>query len=198
MTTGQSERGGFTRVAMPSAAGRLEFVTRAGKAAVMMEESWQTPEQAAARGGSPPPFGPQAGFDPSLVADFKLPGVRAAQLVAKASGFRAMGDLVTATLSPEAAGELLEAEGPPMLPAAARQAARGRQLLRCAAQGPAGLRDLPGPGRRPDRVHAGVERLCASSSATRSSSTAGRRRGSARSGPRRSRYPRTPARSSRR
>ena len=42
VTTGQSERGGFTRVAMP-AAGRLEFVTRGGKAAVLLAGNWRVP-----------------------------------------------------------------------------------------------------------------------------------------------------------
>src|SRR5206468_435210 len=68
VTAGQTERGGFTRVAMPSGVGRLEFVTRAGKAAVMLEGNWQTPEQAVARGGVPTPFGPPAAFERAIVS----------------------------------------------------------------------------------------------------------------------------------
>src|SRR5262249_51390246 len=43
---------------------------------------------------------------------FKMPAARAEDLIGKAAAFRREGDAVTATLSPEVAGELLEAEGP--------------------------------------------------------------------------------------
>jgi len=112
VTAGQTERGGFTHVAMPSDVGRLEFVTRAGKAAVMLEGNWQTPEQAVARGGVRAPFGPPSAFEPSIISGFTMPAARAEDLIGKASAFRRTGDMVTATLSPEVAGALLNAEGP--------------------------------------------------------------------------------------
>ena len=52
VTAGQTEKDGFTRVAMPAEAGRLEFVTRGGKTAVLVEGNWLTPEQASAPGGT--------------------------------------------------------------------------------------------------------------------------------------------------
>jgi putative heme-binding domain-containing protein len=115
VTTGQAESGGFTRITLASDARRLEFVTRAGKAAVLVEGNWQTLEQASARDGSPPSFGPAAGFDPGIVTHFKMPADRAADLLGKADGFRRNGTTVTATLSPEAAGEILVADGPAFL-----------------------------------------------------------------------------------
>jgi putative heme-binding domain-containing protein len=115
VTAGQTERGGFTRVAMPSDLGRLEFVTRAGQAAVMLEGSWQTTKQAVARGGGPTPFGPPAALDPALITEFRMPAARAEELIAKVSAFRRDGDAVMASLGPDVAGALLEAEGPAVL-----------------------------------------------------------------------------------
>src|SRR5690349_14961356 len=46
-TTGQYEAAGYTSVSQPG----LKFVTKSGKAAVLFEELWMTPQQAAARGG---------------------------------------------------------------------------------------------------------------------------------------------------
>jgi putative heme-binding domain-containing protein len=124
ITTGRTEKGGFTRVAMPSGAGPLEFVTRRGKAAVMIEGNWMALEQASAPSrATPQPFGPPAAFDPRVVTGFTLPAARAAELIRKAGAFRREGDAVTATLSPEVAGELLEAEGPAIF--RRRRGARG-------------------------------------------------------------------------
>ena len=95
-------------------------MTRAGKTAVLVEGNWQTLEQASARGGSPPSFGLAAGFDPGIVTDFKMPADRAADLLSKADGFRRDGAMVTATLSPEVASEILVAEGPAFLRTARR------------------------------------------------------------------------------
>ncbi len=112
VTEGQTERGSFTHVETHSGAGRLEFVTRGGKAAIIVEGNWMTLEQATARGRSAPSSGRPGGFDPRLVSDFKMPAARAEQLIGKCSTFRREGDMVTATMSPEAARELLEAERP--------------------------------------------------------------------------------------
>ncbi len=46
--TGQYEKDGYTRVRTPSIDGALEFVVKGGKAAVLIEEDWQTLEQVAA------------------------------------------------------------------------------------------------------------------------------------------------------
>jgi putative heme-binding domain-containing protein len=113
VTTGRFEKGGYTLVAMPSGAGPIEFATRNGKSAVMVEGSWQTLEQASARSGrSPQGFGMPTGFERSTITDFKLPAARAAELLANGTGFHRIGDAVSVDLTPSAAAELLEADGP--------------------------------------------------------------------------------------
>jgi putative heme-binding domain-containing protein len=112
ITTGQTEQGGFTRVQMPTGSGRLEFVTRNGKAAVVDEGNWMTLEQAAARNRPGQPFGPRGGSIPALVNNFRLPTGQAARFIEKATAFRREGDTITATLSPETARDLLAAESP--------------------------------------------------------------------------------------
>src|SRR5438034_851753 len=138
VTTGQTVKDGYTRVSMPSSGGgRLEFATKGGKAAVMVEGNWQTLEQAAARGGgSPNPFGPPVGFNPSVVVDFKMPAAQAEEYIEKATDFRRDGDTVTGILSADVASELLSAAGPPGF----RRPRGGRR-----PQGGAGP---PGGGRR--------------------------------------------------
>ena len=110
VTAGQTEKGGFTRVTMP-AAGWTEFVTRAGKTAVLMDGNWQAPTAQAARGGGA--AAPPIGLDPRMIADFRLPAARASELIDKASAFHREGNTVTAALSPEVAASLLEAVSPP-------------------------------------------------------------------------------------
>ena len=55
VTTGETEKSGFTRVAISALAGRVEFVTRGGKAAVLVEGNWRVP--ASPRRGSAGPGG---------------------------------------------------------------------------------------------------------------------------------------------
>ena len=109
-TTGWTETGGYTRVAMPSPEGGQEFVTRGGKSAVRCEGNWQTLDQATARagGGQAGSLG-QSGFDSKLVTDFKLPATQAEEYLAMATTFTRDGDAVTAVLSAETVNALLAA-----------------------------------------------------------------------------------------
>ena len=110
VTAGQTEKGGFTRVALPGP-DRPEFVTRGGKTAILLDGNWQQASAIqAARGGGPP--GRAIGLDPRMIADFRLPAVGASELVDKASAFHREGNTVTATLSPDVAARLLEADAP--------------------------------------------------------------------------------------
>jgi putative heme-binding domain-containing protein len=104
-TTGQTEKGGYTRVTLAQPQGSLEFVTRGGKAAVQVEGNWQTVEQAAARGGGAGARAP--GFNPSLVTDFEPPVAQAEDYLARGAEFARAGDTVTAVLSAEAVKALL-------------------------------------------------------------------------------------------
>ncbi|HWE35195.1 MAG TPA: family 16 glycoside hydrolase [Isosphaeraceae bacterium] len=106
-TSGQAEKGGFTRVAVPGP-GRVEFVTKRGKAAVRFDGNWQTPQQAA-RAAGPQAIGLSAGFNPNSIAGFKTPADELRGLIAKASDFRRDGDAIAATLKADAVDELLSA-----------------------------------------------------------------------------------------
>lgn len=108
--TGQTEKDGFTRVILPSGEGILEFMTKAGKAAVLFEENWQTLEQAASRSGGPP--GAPGGFNRNAVINFKMPGIEAEQLLGKVTNLQRDGEKITASLSADVANELLAAAGP--------------------------------------------------------------------------------------
>ncbi len=109
-TSGWTERGGYTRVNL-AASGGPEFVTRAGKAAVLVDGNWQTLEQGVPRRGSGQP-GP-IGFSSSLVTDFKLPAALAEMYRGRATSFSKERDTVTAVLSADTVKELLSAGGPP-------------------------------------------------------------------------------------
>ncbi|MBI4659552.1 MAG: DUF1080 domain-containing protein [Verrucomicrobia bacterium] len=114
-TTGQFEKDGFVRVSMPAFGGEtIEFVQKRGKAAVLLEENWQSLEQASERSGGPPgAFGPGGGgFNPALVTNFKLPFTQAQEYLAKAADFRQDGDKVTGIFDGPAVNELLSAGGP--------------------------------------------------------------------------------------
>lgn len=111
-TTGQTERDGYTRVALPSADGTLEFVTKGGTTAILFEENWQTMEQAAGRGGGGG-FGGPTGFNPGLAANFKMPAAQAEELAGKAVDFKSAGDTLTATFGEDAARDLFSAGAPP-------------------------------------------------------------------------------------
>jgi putative heme-binding domain-containing protein len=132
--SGETERDGYTRVAMPSGAGRLEFVTRDGKAAVLREGSWQTLDAGVASGARRSAAGPARSFDPALVSNFRLPPVRAEELIGKASSFRHADGTVTATLTPEASAAVLNAE----IAANFRQGRRGRGQADAAIKDPRG------------------------------------------------------------
>ncbi len=106
-TSGQTEKSGYTRVAMPAADGTLEFVTKGGKTAVLIEENWQTMDQAAAQGGGQP-----AAFTPSVVTNFKMPPAQVEEYLAKALDFQSDGERVTATLSEDVVRELLVGGAP--------------------------------------------------------------------------------------
>ncbi len=138
VTAGQTEKGGFTRVAMP-AAGRPEFVTRGGKTAILLDGNWQVSARQAARGGGPP--GPPIGLEPQIIADFRLPAARASELIDKASAFHREGNTVTATLSPDVAAKLLEAD---LSSAPGRTSGSRPQPIRRPDHGSAWLRHVPG------------------------------------------------------
>jgi putative heme-binding domain-containing protein len=107
-TTGQSEKDGYTRVVLPN----LEFLTKAGKAAVLIEDNWQTLDQAAARSGGGLGSGGPPAFNPRLVTDFRMPAAAAAEYLGKALDFASDGDRVTATLSGDVVQDLLSRAGP--------------------------------------------------------------------------------------
>ena len=133
VTAGQTEKGGFTRVAMPGP-GRPEFVTRGGKTAILLDGNWQPVSAVqAARGGGPP--GPPGGLDPRMIADFRLPPDRASELIDKASAFHREGNTVTAALSPDVAAKLLDADGPPRR---GRPPGRGRDAFDAPIKDPRG------------------------------------------------------------
>jgi putative heme-binding domain-containing protein len=111
-TDGWTEKGGYTRVALPAALGGQEFVTRAGKAAVFVEGNWQTLQQAAARSGAQPGLPWLMAFNPRLVIDFKLPAAQAEEYLEAAETFSQDGDTVRAVFRPEAASDLLDFGGP--------------------------------------------------------------------------------------
>lgn len=115
VTEGRYAQRGAVLVAMPSEVGRLEFASRGGHAAVSLDGNWQTLDQAAARPGVPAAFGPPVTFDPALVNGFALPAAQARTLIEKATDFQREGDIVTATLGPDAASALLDAAAPAML-----------------------------------------------------------------------------------
>jgi putative heme-binding domain-containing protein len=102
-TIGQCDKNGYVHVAMPLFDGSVEFVTKAGKSAILFEENWQTPQQAAARGDRQGgPFNPAA-----MPADFKLPPAQLQELFARATDFRREGETVKATLGTEVVSDLL-------------------------------------------------------------------------------------------
>ena len=145
-TSGWTERGGYTRV-MLAVPGGQEFVTRAGKAAVLFEGNWQTLAQAGARsgGGQPGPRGP-IGFNSSLVTDFKLPGAVRRSTWEKQRRSRRRRHRHG---GPEPGGRQrasLGRRGSRIWPAAGRR--RGSQSLQCPDQGPQRVRHVPDRQRR--------------------------------------------------
>ncbi|MBW8885943.1 MAG: hypothetical protein JF612_14475, partial [Planctomycetia bacterium] len=123
-TQGQAEKDGYTTVKQQG----LQFVTKGGKAAVFVEAYWMTLDQAAARIGDGTQRG-QSQFSPASITSFKLPPAQAQDLLNKATDFRADGETITATLSPEFVSELLSG-GP--------AAGGGRGGQRAARGGPPG------------------------------------------------------------
>ncbi len=121
---GQTEKDGFTRVAIPAESGRLEFVTRAGKTAILLEGNWRA--QARVQASASTRGGGRGGIDPRAVANFKTPAAQAVDLIGKAAAFRHDGDIIKATLSPDTARALLEANVPPRR---GRPAGRGASAL---------------------------------------------------------------------
>lgn len=108
--TGWTEKSGYTRVAAIGGPGAREFVTKAGKTAVLVDGNWRKLEPATTPVGRA--SGPPGAIDPRTISAFKLPAARALELIGKGASFRREGDTVTVTLSPEVAGQLLEAEIP--------------------------------------------------------------------------------------
>ncbi len=107
---GETEKAGFTRVATSSGSGRLEWITKAGNAAVLIDGNWQKVVPSPVADVSPP--GPSRGINLRTVTGFKLPAARVQALIGKAVAFRRKGDVVTVTLSPEIAGAMLNAAAP--------------------------------------------------------------------------------------
>jgi putative heme-binding domain-containing protein len=168
-TSGWTEKAGYTRVLLAPTQGGREFVTRNGRAAVLVDGNWLTLEQAAARaGGQPGPFGP-VGFGARLVAEFKPPAAESEALLAKAANFSREGDTVTAGLDPEMVEELLTAGWPSgigrrrssarsprtggdpgaMAPQRDRQSGDANTPRGAAGVPPADSTRRDGPGRRP-------------------------------------------------
>src|SRR5262245_14271444 len=100
-TTGQFESGGYTSVKQAN----LQFVTKGGKAAVLYEDLWMAPEQAAARSGDGQ-RGPGQ-FNAAAITAYKLPGTQAQEYLEKAADFRRDGDAIVGTLSAQTVSDLL-------------------------------------------------------------------------------------------
>lgn len=108
--SGSTEKGGFTHAAISSATGTREFVTKAGKTAVLVDGNWRKLEPPAAQVGRASANPAAADF--RTISDFKLPAARALELIGMGASCRREGNTVTVTLSPDVAGKLLEAEFP--------------------------------------------------------------------------------------
>src|SRR5439155_3310629 len=67
-TTGQTETDGYTTIKQPG----LQFVTKAGKAAVLIGDYWMSVDQAAARAGDGTQRGPSQ-FNSAAITGYQLP-----------------------------------------------------------------------------------------------------------------------------
>jgi putative heme-binding domain-containing protein len=113
-TRGQIENDGYTWVSSTSPNNTLEFASKAGNDAVVVDGNWMTLDQAASRspgGGGGGPFG-GGGFNRGAISGFKLPASQVEELLSKAANFRQDGDMVTAEFNAEAATELMNAGTP--------------------------------------------------------------------------------------
>jgi putative heme-binding domain-containing protein len=106
-TIGQRNKEGYLRVTMPQSDGNVEFVTKAGKSAVLVEGNWQMPRQAAPRGDRQSGPTNPAAMLPGMLTEFKLPPSQLKEILAKATDFRRDGETVKATLRAEAVTDLL-------------------------------------------------------------------------------------------
>jgi putative heme-binding domain-containing protein len=108
-TSGQVQKGGYTWVSSTQPNGSLEFARKADKAAVVLDGSWMTLDQATARSvgrGAPSPFNP-GGFNRAALNAFKMPPAQADELLAKATNFRREKNTVLADLDPLVVDDLM-------------------------------------------------------------------------------------------
>jgi len=106
-TTGRIEKEGYTWVAS-TGGGALEFATKGGKAAVVLDGNWMTLDEASQRetGEGRGPGGPSR-FDPRVVTELKLPTAHIEDLLAKAANFKRTDEGFGAEFPAESASELL-------------------------------------------------------------------------------------------
>ncbi|HEV8543894.1 MAG TPA: hypothetical protein VGR78_16000, partial [Verrucomicrobiae bacterium] len=110
---GKAEKGGYTWVSSSSPQPTLEFARKEGKAAVLLEDTWMTLDQASARRASGSrnagPFG--GGFNEPAITDFKLPTAQVQELLTRLTNFKREGEVVTADLPAERVSELMNPAG---------------------------------------------------------------------------------------
>ncbi len=104
-TLGVTEKDSYSLIISPASNSGLQFVTKQGKAAVLLDENWQTIEQAVARsdGGR----GGRGGLDANVISDFKMPATEALGYLEQATDFKKSADEVTASLPARVVTELL-------------------------------------------------------------------------------------------
>lgn len=108
-TFGQIEKDGYTWVSSTSPNTGVEFARKTAKTAVVFDGNWMTLDQAAQRSRAGGRGG--GGFSPATVTDFKPPALQVEELLGQAANFKQDGPTVTAELSADAVGELMNPGG---------------------------------------------------------------------------------------
>lgn len=146
ITSGQTERDGYTWVSSTSPNSSFEFARKGTNLAVLFDVSWMTMEQAAARsgvGGVQGGFG-AGGFSSGAIRNFRMPVTQVEELISKAANFKQEGDTLTGDLNADAVNELMNA-GTPFGGRGGR--GRGQGATRSGAgPGRAGAAPVPGNG----------------------------------------------------
>ncbi|MDG3008231.1 family 16 glycoside hydrolase [Paludisphaera mucosa] len=107
-SAGWTRKHGFTRVALSGEPSPLDFVTRGGKSAVLLDGYWRVPSRPRSGGQA----GAPGGGELRTIAGFRPPVVQAEELLGAATEVRHEGDRVKAVLPPESAAALLDLEAP--------------------------------------------------------------------------------------
>ncbi|MBI1840140.1 MAG: hypothetical protein HYR88_04730 [Verrucomicrobia bacterium] len=106
-TEGKTEKGGYSLITMTRGDNTIEAVIKDGKAAIKLQDGWQSTKEvsdaAGAAGGGRNP----ARMITRMVASFKAPAVQAADLAEKVKELKKGDESYSGDLSEEAAKELL-------------------------------------------------------------------------------------------